>query len=250
VGTTGLIFGAIAVGWLAYLIPWFVTSRREPEIVDDVEPLDRLSSSMTIIRRGTDPLADEPNPNLELTTPFTRSAALREIRRANRVAVMRRRRLMLSLVTLTVVLAVVPVFTSRLPWWSFLVTLGMVVVSHGICRYSVVTLRRTLDERVRALRSGWENDTICFELPVTAPVSDEMSIELSAPVSMTGSLWDPIPVTAPTYVSKPLVPRTVRTIDLSAPEPVRPSVPVTAEAPSEAQVEGESDAGIRRAVGE
>ena len=216
-GTTGLIFGAIALFWLAYLIPWFVTSRRDAEVLDDVVALDRLSTSMTIIRRGTDPLTDDPDPDLELTTPFTRSAAMREISRANRLAVTRRRRLMVSLVAITVVLAVVPLLTTRLPWWSFLVTLGMTVVSQGICRYSVVTLRRTLDERVRLVTAGWENETMCLDLPVEARSSDEMSIELSAPVAMAGSLWDPIPVTTPTYVSKPLVPRTVRTIDLSAP---------------------------------
>ena len=44
----------------------------------------------------------------------------------------------------------------------------------------------------------------------------------------------PVPITMPTYVSKPLAPRTVRTIDLSGP-PVapadRPQMPVTADAP-------------------
>ena len=46
--------------------------------------------------------------------------------------------------------------------------------------------------------------------------SHEFSVDLTAPET-TGPLWDPIPVIALTYVSKPLVPRTVRTIDLSAP---------------------------------
>ena len=54
-----------------------------------------------------------------------------------------------------------------------------------------------------------------------------------------GSLWDPIPVTPTTYVSRPLLPRSVRTIDLAA--PVASSelgVPVTAERP----VRGRDDA--------
>ena len=44
-------------------------------------------------------------------------------------------------------------------------------------------------------------------------------------------LWSPLPVTKPTYVSKPLAPRTVRTIDLSPPvSPASaPIVPVTAD---------------------
>jgi hypothetical protein len=53
-------------------------------------------------------------------------------------------------------------------------------------------------------------------------------------------LWDPLPITVPTYVSKPLAPRTVRTIDLSAPDVTtsgRQSVPVTADAPEETVAE-------------
>jgi hypothetical protein len=52
--------------------------------------------------------------------------------------------------------------------------------------------------------------------------------------SATGGLWDPLPITMPTYVSKPLAPRTVRTIDLSSPElslPIRSDGPVTADRP-------------------
>ena len=59
-------------------------------------------------------------------------------------------------------------------------------------------------------------------------------------------LWDPLPITVPTYVSKPLAPRTVRTIDLSAPDVTssgRQSVPVTADAP-EVVVEGVETTGL------
>jgi hypothetical protein len=37
------------------------------------------------------------------------------------------------------------------------------------------------------------------------------------PTTDAGSLWDPLPVTLPTYVSKPRASRSVRTIDLQAP---------------------------------
>ena len=56
-----------------------------------------------------------------------------------------------------------------------------------------------------------------------------------------------MPITVPTYVSKPLAPRTVRTIDLSGPggtTSTRLQVPVTAdapEAPSEAASEADED---------
>ena len=63
-----------------------------------------------------------------------------------------------------------------------------------------------------------------------APVSQAQA----DPPSRAGALWDPVPITMPTYVSKPLAPRTVRTIDLSGPTvAARPPdpVPVTADPP-------------------
>jgi hypothetical protein len=48
---------------------------------------------------------------------------------------------------------------------------------------------------------------------VGVPVA-ELRSALAAP---GGSLWDPLPVTLPTYVTKPAARRTVRTIDLGEP---------------------------------
>lgn len=42
-------------------------------------------------------------------------------------------------------------------------------------------------------------------------------VAVSVPTADGGSLWDPLPVTLPTYVGKPRAARTVRTIDLSQP---------------------------------
>src|SRR5699024_2370131 len=65
---------------------------------------------------------------------------------------------------------------------------------------------------------------------------DEKSVglQLKAPVPASGALWDPLPITKPTYVSKPLTPRTVRTIDLTgpAPEHAADGMPVTADGPA------------------
>ena len=57
-GTTGLIFTAIAIAWMAYLVPHFVR-RRDDEAVTDVDPADRFADSMRIIRNGTAPLLDQ-----------------------------------------------------------------------------------------------------------------------------------------------------------------------------------------------
>jgi hypothetical protein len=80
----------------------------------------------------------------------------------------------------------------------------------------------------------------------------------------TGSLWDPVPVTLPTYVHKPRAPRTIRTIDLGtddAPSPRRSEEsaiythrgePARREQPEDAETSQpeESSGPARRAVGE
>ena len=97
--------------------------------------------------------------------------------------------------------------------------------------------------RAAAIRAGFDED----EDTVTIDLSDreetenvEISIDLSTTTSTLGALWDPIPVTPATYVSQPLLPRTVRTIDLAAPvAPTAPLVP-TADHPADVVVDEES----------
>ncbi len=54
-----------------------------------------------------------------------------------------------------------------------------------------------------------EEDTIAIPVDVLDAVM--------VPTEDGGSLWDPLPVTLPTYVTKPKAKRTVRTIDLDEP---------------------------------
>ncbi|MGJ6980779.1 hypothetical protein ACSDQ9_09670 [Aestuariimicrobium soli] len=231
---TGIIVSIIVIAGLAYLIPWFAARRTEG--AQEEEP-EAFAESMTLIRRAG-VLVDEHADECEVSTPMTRRAALYEVNQSHRAAAIRRRRVTLTLVALTVVTAVLPlvlpalpVALPRVPWWACAIPGGVLVAFLAVARWSVVSLQRTLDQRVDLIRSGWEDDTISFQVPAelreTSSDRDEVSVELSGPIALTGSLWDPIPVTTPTYVSKPLVPRTVRTIDLSAPGLVAPRIPVT-----------------------
>jgi hypothetical protein len=49
-----------------------------------------------------------------------------------------------------------------------------------------------------------------------AGLDEERVMAVTVPTSDGGSLWDPLPVTVPTYVDKPVAKRSVRTIDLGA----------------------------------
>ncbi|WP_203568498.1 hypothetical protein [Aestuariimicrobium ganziense] len=246
---TGVIFGVVAVGFLAYLVPWFITRRgQEPD--DAAE--ERFASSMTLIRNATNAFSDSADPLLEVSTPMTRRAGLAEVAATHRRAAVRRRRALLTLVLLTGATAVAAALVSRLPWWSVAVPGGLLVAFLLVARFSVVTLNRQLDERAAEVNSGWEEDTISFAVPADLRAegdSDEFSIELSGPIQ-TGSLWEPIPVTAPTYISKPLAPRTVRTIDLSSPVAALKPAPVVAEAPEASSAQSADEVETPRAVNE
>lgn len=237
-GTAGVVFGAIAVLWVAYLVPWFA-SHRDAVDVGPSDENDRISESMRIIRRSGEGVAD---PTLEISTPLTRRTAMRDIQLTARQAAKRRRSVMWLLLASGAAAGGASYALSGVPWWAGAIPVGSLIVYLFVARFSVRRMARVLDRASESVQQGWEHDTIVFEVPEelrSSKVTEEFSIELTGPIETTGSLLDPIPVTAPTYVQKPLVPRTVRTIDLSAPARPVPAAPVTADAP----IEHDADAG-------
>jgi hypothetical protein len=94
-------------------------------------------------------------------------------------------------------------------------------------------MRRNLDRRYDAICKGGEEATV-FLSRKNGVLSEPGRQKPAEPAVKPGALWEPVPITMPTYVSKPLAPRTVRTIDLSGPVVTptsRPTIPVTADAP-------------------
>lgn len=256
-GFAGLIFGAVAALWLLYLVPLFL-NHKENGLLDEVEPgqPQAFSASVTIVRRGTKLDAAEANSAV-VSTPLNRRAALRELADIDKEAARRRRLVLLFLVLTTTMIAIGAVL-RWVPWWNPLIPFGLIVLFLVVARFSVRTMRRDLARRADCIRGGDCDAEETVAITVIEPQHDEheQSVEISAPIDMTGSLWDPIPITAPTYVSKPLAPRTVRTIDLSPPT-VGSSVPVTADAPDESGTLSTSNerqepgaSGYRRASGE
>ena len=249
-GFQGLIFGAVAACWLIYLVPMFL-NRRDNGIMEEVEPGEPFSSSVTIVRRGT-PLDTAENGTAVVSTPHNRRAALRELADLDRAAASRRRWTVLFLLLVATATAVMAGF-NLVPWWTLAVPGGLLVTFLVVARFSVARMRRKLDARARVVRGGdVDEETVAIAVwDASEEEEAAQSVELSAPIEMTGSLWEPIPITAPTYMSRPLAPRTVRTIDLSAPVPSGSGVPVTADAPEGADYRLEAEEpGRPRAVGE
>jgi hypothetical protein len=249
VGTTGVIFAAIAIAWLAYLVPHFVRRREDDELLQDSDPTDRFSDSMRIVRHGTAPLLDqdlEEIASFEVSTPQTRRAAVKDLHRLERLAASRRRRVLLVL--MVALSAVTGLCAAHLiPWWSATIPGGLLLIFVVIARISVRVMLKGLDARYGEIRQGNNESTIFLSrkdfLKLGAAASASSTADMAA---NPGLLWDPIPITMPTYVSKPLAPRTVRTIDLSGPgalSSARHEGPVTADAPDSESDSPPADAG-------
>ena len=239
-GFTGLIFVAIAIAWLVYLVPLFL-HRKDNGLLDEVEPGGPITPAVTIVRRGVPieqalaELAEAKAEAEELaSTPLTRRAALAELHTIDRRAALRRSLVLGALGVLTVGLGAAAAL-HRVPVWAVGVPVALIAAFVGVARFTVVRMRAELDARAATILEGADEPEPTVAIRVAeakeaeAPVA---SVDLAAPTASAASLWDPIPVTVPTYMSKPLAPRTVRTIDLSA--PVAGSlggIPVTADAP-------------------
>lgn len=262
-GTTGLIYVAIVAAWAAYLVPMWLKrgdeARRRPVVPssDEARVLSRDPSRPRYAVRPAGPTAPDDLSPPKRYVP----------NRARRVAAMRRRRV-LSILTLSLLSVVALAGLAMLPWWSVAVPgasiLGFVVLTR-------VQLRRQARHRARVAaarrtRAQAQHDRGPAGKPAASP-DEEMTIEVKVPASPAPEaekkpatppaegLWDPVPVTLPTYVMKEKAPdRTVRTISLTDDEVFSSArttdpaeKPLQAEAPAPQEAE---EPEVRRAVGD
>jgi hypothetical protein len=172
----------------------------------------------------------------------------------------------LSILTLSLLSVTALAGLGMLMWWTVAIPATLIVAFVVLTR---VQLRSQARERAalateRRARAEAHHDRGPASAPTPSP-DHEMTIEVKLPVEPevvakpeppAEGLWDPVPVTLPTYVLKEKAPdRTVRTISLSGPEvfssartadPEPEAAPVVPE-PAPAPVE---EPEIRRAVGD
>ena len=146
--------------------------------------------------------------SFEVSTPQTRQAAVNDLRRLERLAASRRRRVLLGLMAaLSGVVGLCAVASHP-----------VVECSHP-GRAAVDLPRRGPDQRSDHAREGSMLVIAKFAMAVTSRPSssagrtspraaqDAHAASGTADVAASpGTLWDPIPITMPTYVSKPLAP--------------------------------------------
>ena len=232
----GLILAVVVVGWLVYVVV-SVKRRDEAEILG-VGTTDSIGETMVVIRSGQDDIAANPDPALQVSTPLLRDAARHEIALAARTATLWRRRGLVVAVAVALGIIAGVVFAPAMPVWWLAAVPGTLLVWGFLARVSLVAGRRRRDRRLAELDHGWDDQTQLITVNQAAEGGggrNEMSVDLSAPLQGgLASLLEPLPVTPPTYVSKPLLPRSQRTVDLSAPQGKGLGFPVTAEPPQDA----------------
>lgn len=237
----GILILVLVIAGLAVGLPWVLdATSHDPQ--GDEDPAERFAQSMRVLR-GDAPEIVEPVDAAAVSTPLTRRAQLAELRLIQRSAARWRAMIMTGLVATAVVFALLAAL-NVFSWWALIIPGGLLLAFIPVARISVVVMQRDLDRRTAEIRGGFSEDepTMVLALGEENSFSVEFSVDLSAPTT-TGAIWDPIPVTGPgNYMSKPLMPRTVRTIDLSAPVvPATPPIP-TADNPHETGEEQEDEA--------
>lgn len=233
-----MIYGGIVVLWLCYLVP---LALRRYDDASRARSVERFSTAMRVLGSGGSDGAPRQRPSGGLaadgpvvTSSIPRSAHPAGRQSAARAAASRRRRV-LGVLLLLGCLTAVPCVLGLAPWWVLVLPLGLIVAFLVTARIQVA---RGRDRRwERTLLSGAEAETsVRSERPVERSMESvppagaepdeaptvvfDVLPEQPAVVAVTvptvdgGSLWDPLPVTLPTYVTKPRATRTVRTIDL------------------------------------
>ncbi|NPC97389.1 hypothetical protein [Nocardioides sp. zg-DK7169] len=245
---SALIFLALAVAWAVYLVPKAlkhhdeaVRSRSVERFSDTMrvlarrEPAAERGSSRTVLTPGRAPAAPvvqtKPSAVAAAPEPVVLTPAQRRARReaANRAAARRRRVLVAILGTNALVIGLASF--SVVSWWWVAAPVALLIAWLVACRLMV---RQERGLTARVARPAAPVPAAAEEAPgedaapgtagtVTAQEADseapgestqEIGVLTLAPDAESG-LWDPVPVTLPTYVSKPAAARrSVRTIDL------------------------------------
>ncbi|MBA2716587.1 MAG: hypothetical protein H0U51_05965 [Propionibacteriales bacterium] len=251
-GLTGVIYAAIVVAWAAYLVP--LALRRHDEAARS-RSIDRFSGAMRVLsRRGestagrlvvTPPRAIDwvisPGLSRRATAAVPVAAATpRPSRAALRAAATRRRRVLIVLACITAAVAAAAGF-AVLPWWTPAFPLAFVAGFLCLVRHNVRlasdsywmeaasasptpsnVIRRTRVEASHGAAKGPDDeDTVPMDVEALRNAVTALEPERRVAVPLLtvdgGSLWDPLPITLPTYVDKPVAARTSRQIALGEP---------------------------------
>lgn len=239
--TSGLIFVGLAVAWAAYLIPKALehhdAGARSRTIDKFSHTLRVLARREAVDRRRTRlvksrkrPVAPEaaeapaPEPVQELDPTQTGFfAAQTFVRRSSASRAARRRRRVLGLILVLVAMVAAAAAGRVITWWWVAVPAALLLGWLVACRLMVRGERAARRRPAQRVTGPAEQETPGVEDALEADrvveLSDdtaEVAVVRAEPPIASGDGWELVPVTLPTYVSKPAARRTVSTIDLDS----------------------------------
>jgi len=224
----------------------------EARVVARREAVDRRSTRLVVgppptpaVVEAVPAAAGRPEEPAVPTVPRQRQpvdrSALAVRRKAALVAARRRRRILGALLVLDVAVGVAALLEVVPLWWA-VPPVALTLLYLVLCRTLVRREHAGWDAAVlRAGEPAAQEPPEPVAEPVAGPVAGPVAEPVAGPVvdpsptassplgerpsgtldeaevSDAGSLWDPLPVTLPTYVGKPRATRSVRTIDLTGP---------------------------------
>ena len=228
--SSALIFVALAVAWAVYLVPKALEHHEESA---RSRTIDRFSHTMRVLARR-EPVsgrrAELVSRRTERAAKIAAAAKLAEKTaavpvtdemRARRLAAAKAAKRRLRVVSVILVANATVAILAGLElvaWHWTMVPVGVLVAWLVACRLMV---RKELAERpARRVRPASAEDAPRRDeerhdsTEEIAVIPAETSAE--APTAPDPGSWDPVPVTLPTYVDKPMATRSVRTIDLDS----------------------------------
>ncbi len=205
---SALIFVAVAVAWAVYLVPKALAH------TDAGDRIEAFSSSTRVLARR-EPTGVVVAPGL----PTSAAKPVVEATRSSTAQATRRRRRVLGLVLLANAVVATLAGFAVLAWAYAAVPAGLLVAWLVACRLMV--------KQERSVRSAPRRPLAAPAAPTESDQTEEISSVSTTPAPAPEpppsrdvpdeGAWDPVPVTLPTYVTKPAAPaRTVRTIDLDS----------------------------------
>jgi hypothetical protein len=279
VDLSGIIFVVLAVGWAGYLIP---KALKHHDDLAMSRPVDTFSDSVRVVGASASAAARPAAATPTQTSPAQASPAqaspveaparVHTVSRESARRAARRRRRVLAVLLLALVTVSVTSYLAYTPWWSTAFPGGLVVAFLVIAR---LTVRAQQVRRAAPVQPTSRSDAPAEAVEPAAPSRavapaevepdlgtedtqgfsrEELAEAVAVPVLEEGGLWDPLPVTLPTYVNKARARRTVRTIEItgitsSGHDEADTELARSAEHAAAVEAEADSAADERKAAG-
>lgn len=218
---SSLIFIGLAVAWAVYLLPVALRHHHESDrsrVVDTFSRRMRVLAHRAPVDSRTTELVTPGQPAATVTSAPAPSPAAR--RAAAQRATKRRRNVLALILLATAAVTGVAAF-GLISWWYVAIPAGLLVAWLVACRIMVKGERRAMapasrmplvvpTEKEAAEEVAETTDRSAEQAEAEVDPMADTSAGMAAVVDPT--LWDPVPVTLPTYVTKPAATRSVRTI--------------------------------------